>query len=296
MSDKKLVVVAHGIGDAQPDFYKSWAKVLHTNHGVDRFDVVGLYWEDVLEKVAKKYHVISEDFADVVAKCGFKELKKLVDNDTYKTISDSVMDVLVYAGLDDMARQIQNECVLKLQKLTKTVAQKARTILVGHSLGAAMLPHIVWREWVQAGTIPYHSMLLMASPLGFESPLPGAMHDLLYRLGDIAGGDRISTLRLFGNAWTARGPGRLHFFINDYDIVCSDVMYDVGGQLVDLIPVRQGFNPPERQTLLGAHANCVHAFRFGNPDPGSIVSNHEALAYLERPEFRKAFETLLNMP
>lgn len=297
MSGKKLVVVAHGIGDTPPDFYKAWADVLHANHGTDRFDVVGLYWEDVLDKVAERYPLISDRFADVVAQCGFNNLKNLVDSNTYKTVYDSVMDVLVYAGLDEMARYIQNQCIMKLHNLAPTPQQKARTILVGHSLGAAMLPHIVWREWSETQTIPYPGLLLMASPLGFKAPSFSPMHDLLYHLSIIAGGDRLGTLRLFGNAWSAKGPGSLRFFINEYDIVCSDVLYDIGtGHPVDLIPVQQGFNAVDKQTLSAANPGCLHTFRFGTPTPGNIVSNHAALTYLARPEFGTAFEDLLNRP
>ena len=52
-------------------------------------------------------------------------------------------------------------CVAILRELPRGPA-----ILVGHSLGAAMLPHIVWWRYHETDYIPSNSLLLLASPLG----------------------------------------------------------------------------------------------------------------------------------
>ena len=67
MSDKKQVILVHGIGDAGPDFYKSWEKILVGNHGSERFEVKGFCWEPLLEKVERKYPIASGALADALA-------------------------------------------------------------------------------------------------------------------------------------------------------------------------------------------------------------------------------------
>jgi hypothetical protein len=195
---------------------------------------------------------------------------------------------------------IQDECTLKLEALRKDEAGnevfgEADTILVGHSLGAAMLPHLVWREYAFTGTIPYRGMILLASPLGFESPNAKICKDFLQRMGEIFGGDRSSTLARFARAWNKVGDKKLKFICNENDVVCSDVKFviPVTGQLVDLIPLRQGFNPAEIAILNAEHAGCVEFISFGDRNPAHIANNHDVLTYLKQKVFSDALTTML---
>ena len=210
------------------------------------------------------------------------------------------MDVFVYAGLDDMWLKIQDQCALKLDTLRKDdngneIYDPADTILIGHSLGAAMLPHLVWRECAYDGSISYRGMILLASPLGFKSPYPGVCQDFLQRMGGLAGGTRENTLARFARAWNKVGDNRLRFICNEYDIVCSDVKYTIPGtgQLVDLIPLQQGFNPAEINILNREHTGCVQFITFGKRDPAKIADNHDVLTYLKQPEFVEALDGML---
>jgi hypothetical protein len=296
----KLIVLAHGIGNATKDFYKEWEEIIAKNHDLSEVTVKGLWWEDILQKVEDKYDIISGTMADIVKMCGFPDLGKWVGNDSCKTFKDYMMDVLVYVGLPDMWLMIQDECALRLEALRKDdsgneIFEEADTILVGHSLGSAMLPHLVWREYAYTGTIPYRGMILLASPVGFESPIPNICKDILQRMGEIFGGDRNSTLARFGRAWNMGGKNRLKFVCNENDIVCSDVKYKIPatGQLVDLIPLRQGFNPKEINILNSEHEGCVEFITFGERNPAKIGDNHDVLTYLKQQSFNNALSAML---
>lgn len=289
MPSKKKVIVAHGIGDAKPDFFEEWKKILHENHDSSKFEVIGFHWEPVLQKIADKYPLIPKE---LIEKCGFDQLKSATDSSNYKVFSDYLMDVLVYVlGGGDMAQYILDECILKLNELTKGHEQD--TILIGHSLGAAMLPHITWREWDKLGAITYKGMILMSCPLGFESPAPALASDLLDILGKIAGGDRISTLKLMANVWRSKGNNALCIINNVNDIVCSDVQFGIDDKLIDLIPIRQGFSAYERQVINKAFPGSLKYINFGKPGPNNISDNHDVKKYLGSKEFIAAFEALL---
>jgi len=297
---KKLIIVAHGIGNAAEGFHKDWEKIIAAHHDLTEVTIKGLNWEDVLQKVAEKYPVVSGTLAEIVTMCGFPDLKKWVGNDSWKEFQDYMMDVLVYVGLQDMWLLIQSKCVEKLEALRNDVTTgesfpESDTILIGHSLGAAMLPHLVWREYAFTGTIPYHGMILLASPLGFESPNRQICQDFLQRMGEIFGGTRENTLARFARAWNMRGKNKLKFICNENDIVCSDVKYKipVTGQLVDLIPLRQGFNPAEVKILNDEHKGCVEYVSFGERAPAKIGDNHDILTYLKQEAFNNALSALL---
>lgn len=295
-----LIVLAHGIGDADADFYKPWETIIAQNRDMTNITVKGLWWEDILQRVADKYDVISGTMADLVDMCGFPDLAKWVGNEHWKLFKDYMMDVLVYVGLPDMWLMIQDECAKKLEELRRDsngneIFNEANTILVGHSLGAAMLPHLVWREYAYTGTIPYRGMILLASPLGFESPLPQICKDFLQRMGEIFGGDRNNTLARFARAWNMVGDNKLRFICNENDIVCSDVKYKipVTGQYVDLIPLRQSFNPAEAKLLTTEHKGCLEVVSFGQRDPAKIAANHDVLTYLKQQAFKDALAGML---
>lgn len=297
----KLIVLAHGIGDAAPDFYEAWAKIIAKNHDLTSVTIKGLCWEDSLQKVADKYGVANELLGEVVDLCGFANLKKWTSNDDFKLFKDYIMDLLVYVGLSDMWLLIQDTCALKLDELCKNAGSaepfdEADTILVGHSLGAAMLPHLVWREYAATGTIPYGGMILLASPLGFESPNSAICGDFLGRMGQIYGGDRDHVLARFARAWNKGGDHRLKFINNENDIVCSDVKYKLpgSGELIDLIPLRQGFDPAEINILNSEHEGCVEFVSFGKREPSKIADNHEILTYLKQQPFNDALAQMLS--
>lgn len=296
---EKLIVFAHGIGDAPKNFHEEWREVVARNHNLDGVTVKGLWWEDVLQKVADQYPLVSGPFAEILKMGGFDALDQWLTSDKATVFKDYIMDLLVYVGLTDMWLYIQNECALRLARLRqgsngKEKFRRSDTILVGHSLGAAMLPQLVWRECVETGAIAYRGQLLLASPLGFESPYPKLCKDFLQRMGHL-GDDRMSVLTGFARAWNLVGDARLRFINNENDIVCSDVKYEIPGtgELVDIIPLRQSFNPAECHVLMSEHAGSVCWESFGEPDPRQIGENHDVLAYLKTDSFNTALEGLL---
>lgn len=301
MAGKKLIVVAHGIGNTAEGFHEAWAKVIGKNVDLSNAEVRGLWWEGVLDKVEEKYPLIDGTMADVVEACGFPDLKKWIGNENYGTMHDYLMDVLVYVGLPDMWQYIQDKCLESLDALRRDDDGKPQyaagdTILIGHSLGAAMLPQLVWRNFAFTGSMAYRGLILLASPIALVSPAPKICGDFLRRMGGIFGGsDRNEVLRRFAAAWDMGGPGRLRFICNDNDIVCSDVGYPIPGtdKIVDLIPLRQGFDPAERALLNGEHDGAVQVIHFGKPDPRKVIENHDALAYLKQPAFIDALTPML---
>lgn len=302
---EKLIVLAHGIGDSKNDFYKEWADVIANNHDLKNVVVKGLWWEDVLQKVADKYPLISRNMADLIARCGFADLEKWVGNPSWKEFQDYIMDVLVYAGLSDMWQYIQDKCALKLDELRKDkngkeIFEEADTILIGHSLGAAMLPHLVWREYEDNMTIPYRGMILLASPLGFKSPMPQICEDFMQRMddmqrkGEMSRHGRNDTIARFARIWNKGGENRLKFICNENDIVCSNVKYDIPtiGE-VNLIPLQMGFDPAEINILNSEHKGCFESISFGKRDPSKISDNHDVLTYLKHDAFNKALDAML---
>jgi hypothetical protein len=288
---KKLVVVAHGIGDHKEDFFEAWIPHLEAAAPGQDFEVVGLHWDDVLDEVASHYDLVNERMADVVAKFGFTKLKELLDDENYKLIREHLMDVLVYCGLDDMRHYVQSTCILRLKKLTERRAK--HSILIGHSLGAAMLPHLTQMEYQATGAIPYHGLILLSSPLGMESPVPSLFPDPLRATPRSKGKSRNEILGDISFSWSQVGAERLHFVINTNDIVCADVQFEVGGQKIDLIPIPQGFTDKEIKALELDNPGCVVKFTEGKPRPQDIVKNHAVELYLQRQEFKGVFKKMI---
>ncbi len=294
MSVKQILFV-HGIGDQAPDFAEDWKKeILKSFRGLDRkVAFKSLYWEDLRREAAKRYPVISRNFATVLESFGLRGLKSLLDNDNYRLIHSYVMDVLVYVGLPDMTLYFQNGCYEKLRALTRGAERE--TLIISHSLGSAMIPHVLWRIRQNTGAIPYHSLILLASPLGFCSPIDWAAADFLEVMGRISRTDRAATLKSFALAWTRIGDNRLHFLSNSNDVVCSDARFELpGGVIKDIIPVRQGFDDEEVALLLAAHAGSHRQVTFGGADVGALGANHDPLAYFRQPEFQTILEGLLH--
>jgi len=290
----KQILFVHGIGDQAPDFAEDWKKaILKSFKGLDRkVAFKSLYWEDLRREAAKRYPVISRNFATVLDNFGLKGLKGLLDSDNYRLIHSYVMDVLVYVGLPDMTLYFQNGCYEKLRALTRGTERE--TLIICHSLGSAMIPHVLWRIRQNTGAIPYHSLILLASPLGFCSPIDWAVSDFLEVMGRMSGTDRTATLKSFALAWTRIGDRRLHFLSNSHDVVCSDARFELPGGIKDIIPVRQGFDDEEVSLLLNAHPGCHCQVAFGAADIGALGRNHDPLAYFGQPEFQTVLEGLLH--
>jgi len=289
----KNVILVHGIGDSQPDFYKEYEAILKQNHDGSGFTVQGLYWEDVLSKMQEKYPVIHSNFNSFLSLFGLDRLSKEMDTDQYKKIEDYVMDVLTFVCLPDMTRYILAECLKKLDKLA--AGKEKDTIIISHSLGSAMIPFILWDLRQHTAAIPYNALILLASPLGYCSPVNSALSDFLYLMGRNGDLSRTRILRGFAREFTLKGPGHLHFINNTNDIVCSDVQFKItDSTYLDAIPVRQGFNDEEIDTLEKASPGCFHKFTFGKPDFKNIASNHDFAMYLKQDCFNDAFAKLLS--
>lgn len=287
----KLVVAMHGIGDHAPDFAAEWEAILRHNHPHGDFQVAGLWWDDVLQRVAEKYPVVEQQFAAALTQFGFDKLQEVLDSAGYAMARELFMDVLVYIAMGDMTHYIQTEVALRLKRLIHEAgAQPGETLLIGHSLGAAALPHVVWEERNHIGYIPYGGMLLLASPLGMVSPIPDVIQDLLGWMAGDSGMDRKAMLAALAREWD---EGALRFLNNTRDIVCCDARFAIGGVERDLIPIRQGFNIEEIAVLNRENQGCVVRFTQGSADPREVVNNHAVTLYLERPEFQRAFALLL---
>ncbi|WP_196157835.1 hypothetical protein [Reinekea sp. G2M2-21] len=296
-----LVVMAHGVGNETEGFETKWRELIEQTTSIpDDVVVKGLLWEDVLEQVAQKYPIISQQQASLLAMLNFPYLQQLLASDVYDLARDALMDVLVYAGLDDMWAYIQAECSAKLDRLRRDdngrlLYLESDTLLIGHSLGAAMLPHLVWREAKNTGVIPYKGMILLATPLGIQSPIPRVFKDLLQRLGKIHGGSRTKTLQQFAKRWSMGGANRLRIINNENDIICSDVRFELpGGKLKDLIPLRQGFDPNEIAVLDKWHPGSIEYIAFGERKISSIAYNHAVFNYLQQPAFITAFNRMVH--
>ena len=291
--NQKLVVIAHGIGDHVAGFSKEWKDILRKNHPKAKFQVAEFVWEDILEEAEKQYPACSKQATAAFKRLGFGLLETVFASDVYKTISDGVMDILTYVVLGDMNRYMRAKCSVRLEEIRiKMKATKEDVVLIGHSLGAAMLPHIVWDYYRHVGAIPWHGLILLAAPLGYQSPFPEAIADpLAAMICDHKDLGRTDVLREFSSAWRRQGKDRLHFLINQQDIVCWDAEYDGTGDPLSFI--RQGFSPAEMAALTEANPNCLHLFKAGKPKLTQIAANHSVDLYLNRPEFIQAFNGLM---
>lgn len=290
---QKLVVLAHGIGNHAAGFSKEWEAILRQNHPKAKFKTAEFVWEDLLDQAMNQYPLCSKQAQIAFRRLGFGLLEQVFTSDVYKTISDGAMDVLTYVALGDMNRYMRAKCSVRLEEIRiKQKAAKEDVVLVGHSLGAAMLPHIVWDYYRNVGAIPWHGLILLASPLGYQSPFPDVIPDpLAAMIGDHTNLSRTDVLREFSAAWRRRGENRLHFLINQQDMVCWDAEYNGTGDPISFI--RQGFNPAEMAALVEANPGCVHLFKYGKPKLTQIAANHAGEMYLNRPEFIRAFNRLL---
>ena len=295
----KLIIFAHGIGDAPKGFEQEWINAIDWQTIIgkkfeDQSEVIakGLRWEDVLDEVEKQYPLLN---TDLLAKIGFTAFNSWVDNHVWNMFNDYFMDVLVYTALDEMWVYIQDECVKKLNKIVvDNNVSKADTILIGHSLGAAMFPHLVWRECVDNGAIPYRGMILLASPLGFESPDQNLCKDFLTRMGEISSETRAEVVRNFSKMWRMSGENRLRFIANKNDIVCSNITFTVSPGVSYKLPMNMSFNNAEIASMNAPNAGCFQPISFGKPEPTQIVENHNPLKYMKDQTFIDALKAMLS--
>jgi hypothetical protein len=83
---------------------------------------------------------------------------------------------------------------------------------------------------------------------------------------------------------------RLHFVVNDNDIVCSDVRFALGGEPRDIISIKQGYSPREKTII--QNVAKLHVVSFGAPSLDKITDNHDALVYLDQPEVAAALRSI----
>ena len=301
MGLKKRVVVAHGIGVHAAGFEKLWEpelKAAAQPTGVDIGEVQGMYWDDVQQQLADHYPVVSQNLNAALAELGLPAVP--TNSSAYQMLEDYVLDVVFYL-MHEMGTVLLANCADRLEDACD--GEEGHTILIGHSLGAAMLPHAVWWRHGTTHDIPYLSLILLASPLGILSPLPAVVQDpleIMRRLTPaISIPYRPTMLRRFASAWCGLGDGRLNFISNQNDLVCADVVYDdlpdwppllAGHQL--LPQIRKGFDAAERNAITGQLQNVI-PIQAGTPTVGGILDNHDVHLYLRSPEFIQTFQRLL---
>lgn len=287
-----LVVACHGIGNHDENFHEAWEEKFKEIHPQGRFEVTGLHWDDLQDRIQAKYPLLSPEAADLVDKLGTGALKDVRDSDGYELMREFVLDVLVYCGLSEMRSYVLTACGLRLMRETKN--RYKNTVLVGHSLGCALLTHLTQLEQIHLGAIAYRGMILCAPPFGIESPLRVVRDPLSVTptvRGEDAAGSRSDILKEIALNWRIGGEGRLRLILNTNDTVCSHVEFDLAGEDRDVLPfVRTGLNDRERAAL--RRADLVEV-TFGTNKLGDIGANHDALAYFSQPEFATAFKELV---
>jgi hypothetical protein len=291
----KRIIMVHGIGDQKDaSFADDWKKEIIRAFPRLEKDVVfkALYWENLRQDALKKWPPIDPGFAKALESFGLAQLENVIDGDIYKMVANFATDVLNYVGIPEATTYFLNGAIVNLEILAE--GQETETLIIAHSLGAAMIPHALWLMRQNTRTIPYHSLILLASPLGFSSP-DWSFGDFLDAMGKISGAaNRIETLHNFAKAWSRTGDRRLHFIRNSNDIVCSDAVLNVAGIARDFIPIQQGFDDEEVAILEKAHEGCHHLVTFGGDDSSNVGDNHDVINYLKTKAFQDALGGLLD--
>lgn len=304
------VIVAHGIGQHDKDFHEEWKVEMERAHPDGDFEVVGLWWDDLLDKVGSRWRIVSERLADRLTQIGFDQLNQLRSSTAGEILREFVMDVLVYAVLGEARSYLQTACAIRLLKLAP---DPANTVLIGHSLGSALLTHLVALENREMGAIGYKGMILLAPPFGARTPItgigdlveltptvprPSADNPFLAVLGldpgTVANDQPFTRSEILGqvaDTWAVRGARALHLLLNERDIICSEARFKVGSKLIDPLPfMTTGLDARERSAL--ARANLIE-FKGGGDKIGDLAKNHAVSLYLKRAEFEKVFKELV---
>lgn len=291
------VICVHGIGAPPADFAEQWRPLLEAAAPDVEFTVHGLHWNDLLEEARRSYLDVGDAERDAL-KAFDISLPDLLSGTAGEFVREYASDVLVYCGQPEMRRSILAECTVRLDKLTQRKDPQAGSkesgcILLGHSLGAALLLHLTELEHKATSALTWRGMVLFGHPLGVVSPLQTLMPDPL-SCTPFAADSREHTLRNVSAHWRTGGRGRLHLIENRHDIVCSDVRMVVGGAAFDPIPIRQALNETEVRAVHTYNPRAVKRFTAGDAKLDALVGNHDVATYLREPHFVTTFRELLS--
>jgi hypothetical protein len=290
------VICVHGIGAHEPDFVTSWAPLLQAAAPDATFRVHGLHWNDLLEQARKQYLSLDPRLGEAINAFGIT-VPDLLDSAAGYFVREYAFDVVSYCGLAEMRRHILAQCTVRLDQLSgrqdpDNPQRERGCILLGHSLGAALLLHLTELEHQETSALNWRGMVLLGHPLGVVSPLAHVLPDPL----SCTPGADPSRDRTLGNAsahWRTGGRGRLHVLENTNDVVCSDVKMVLGGAQFDPIPIRQGLSEAEVKAIHRYNPGAVQRFTAGSPQPDAIAQNHAVSTYLKQPAFVSVFRSLL---
>ncbi|MFK7740055.1 MAG: alpha/beta fold hydrolase [Planctomycetota bacterium] len=316
------IIAIHGIGDHPADFHRDWADVLRDEFGSGECEVLGLRWTEDQRRIANRFPVLSQRLTGLAGRLGAGMDDSLRQSTGFQLVQQYVHDVFTYAALHDMRHLVQTEAMRQLRQLSGG-DRAGDTVLVAHSLGAALAVHAAQLEKRVVGRIGWRGLVMLAPPLGVRSPLPNVLDPLAVTPDsrvptNLQGGldehladeritwaeprsrplghkpdeaERLAILRQICSNWLPCGADPLHFVVNRNDMVCSDVRFDVLGRSIDPVSIKQGYSDAE-QTLLKNGASW-HSVAFGEPKLDAIAANHDALTYLQQPEtlaaIRRAF-------
>jgi pimeloyl-ACP methyl ester carboxylesterase len=285
------LVCVHGIGAHGLDFANAWRPHLQAAAPGQHFEVVGLHWNDLLEEARKKYLAIDPQLAKALAAFGIT-LPDLLQGSAGTFVREYVFDVVTYCGLGEMRKWILAECGKRLADLTKPAGER-NCILVGHSLGAALLLHLTELEHAATSSLTYRGMLLFGHPLGVVSPTPALFLDPLMATPKAAA-TREDTLRAASRHWRDNGPDRWCLVENTNDAICADVKMVIGGAQFDPIPIRQALTDSEVKAVHSYNPGAVRRFAAGTPEPDALAKNHDIATYAVAAEFRTALQGMLS--
>lgn len=226
----KKVICVHGIGDAKNNFYEEWEAILRKNHPDKEFEVSGLYWEDISDEWLSTIDAnpIPKRLSKIL---NLGWLSNFLSSNELKTFSDFFFD---FAGLA-YSDAYRDDLIKKVRKRLEDLYEDEDTILIAHSLGAAILPQVLmYEKSVNEEIDNFSGVILMASPLGIRTPLPSKTKDMLdilcyYTYGKYPSNEkkRLATLKSFAGILRYAANRKLTFLINPQDIVCSDPKFEI---------------------------------------------------------------------
>ncbi len=283
------------------------------------FEVRGLFWADLKQRIVDRYPIVSPRLASALDRIGIGAADEFRKSDAYQVMRETLLDVFAYSLLHDMRHMLQTDVLLRLMELTR--GDGGESIIVAHSLGAALMVHVAALQRRVDGRVPHGGLVLLAPPLGIRSPVsaipdPLAVTPDSARPTGLAGGleqhlaherldwvegrsyddelsedQRHAILEQVAQDWIAVGRRALHFCVNRNDMVCSDVRFELLDRRRDVVPIKQGFDADE-VAILNAVAN-YHEFEFGAPKVDQVSENHDVLTYLEQPAVTGVLRALI---
>ncbi|MCA8950211.1 MAG: alpha/beta fold hydrolase [Planctomycetes bacterium] len=302
------IIAIHGIGDSPADFHRSWQDVLRDALGSD-VQVLGLHWTDEQQRIARRFPVLSGRLTGLAGRFGVGLDDSLRDTAWFGLLQSHFHDVFTYCVLHDMRYFLQTEIMLRLRDLG--AGREHETVIVAHSLGAALAVHVTQLEQRITGGIRYRGLVTIAPPLGIRSPIDAIQDPLAVTpdsdlptnihggLDEHLGADRhtwaeprdlgslpdeatrLAILRQIGDNWLKIGDDALHFVVNTNDAICSDVRFELPGGPRDVILVKQGYSDQEKAMI--SEVARFHDVTFGAPKLEQVIDNHDAVTYLKQP-------------